>query len=78
MPSRHQVTLDRALERRAKKRAQDLGVSFSEYVRRLIRHDLPGEVTGLHVIDLVGIGDSGGSDIRNHEDEYLDEAFASS
>jgi hypothetical protein len=40
MPSRTQVTLDADLDRRAKARAAELGVSFAEYVRRLIRDDV--------------------------------------
>src|SRR5437763_1301146 len=39
MMSRTQITLDRETHRRARKRAADLGISFAEYIRRLIAHD---------------------------------------
>lgn len=76
MPSRTQVTLDPSLDRRAKRRAEELGISFAEYVRRLIRRDLGEEPARSGVEELVGIGDSGGSDVARHKDAYLGEAVA--
>ncbi|HEX9644844.1 MAG TPA: CopG family transcriptional regulator [Acidimicrobiia bacterium] len=75
MPSRTQVTLDPALDRRAKQRARELGISFSEYVRRVIADDLAGRQDGSVITHLAGIGDSGGSDVATMKDAYLDEAF---
>jgi len=75
MPWRTQISLGPALDRKAKERARDLGVSFAEYVRRLIDRDLSEPETTPTVSDLVGIGDSGGSDVARNEDEYLAEAF---
>lgn len=76
MPSRTQVTLDPVLDRRAKRRAAELGISFAEYVRRLIRRDLGEDSSAEPVERLFGIGDSGGSDVAQNEDDYLGEAFA--
>lgn len=78
MPSRSQITLESSLERRAKQRARDLGISFAEYVRRLIDRDLSGDRSRPRLDDLIGVGDSGGGDVALHEDEYLNEAFGGS
>lgn len=75
MPSRTQVTLDQDLDRQAKARAAELGVSFAEYVRRLIQSDLGELPARPSVVDLFGIGDSGGSDVAMHKDEYIAEAL---
>jgi len=40
MPVRTQITIDRDLLRRARAKADSLGISFSEYVRRLVAADL--------------------------------------
>ena len=75
MPSRTQITLDADLDRRAKQRARELGISFAEYVRRVIARDLSGQVERSSIAHLAGIGDSGGSDVAAHKDRYLDEAL---
>jgi len=40
MNGRTQITLDPDLQRRAQKRAFELGISFAEYVRRVLAQDL--------------------------------------
>jgi len=68
MTSRTQVTLDAELQRRARQRASDLGVSLAEYFRQLVARDLgkgPVKADPSLVFDL---GSSGGSDIARHED----------
>lgn len=40
MMARAQVSLDPELHRQARERAAQLGVSFAEYVRKLVREDL--------------------------------------
>ena len=37
--ARTQITLEPEIQRRARQRAGDLGVSFAEYVRRLVARD---------------------------------------
>lgn len=76
MPSRTQVTLDQDLDRRAKGRARELGVSFAEYVRRLIARDLDDdEQHRPDINELFGVGSSGGSHVANDKDRYLGEAL---
>jgi len=40
MNARSQITLDPETQRRAQAKAAELGISFAEYVRRLVRDDL--------------------------------------
>lgn len=40
MNARTQITLDPEMQRRAHKKAAELGISFAEYVRRLVTIDL--------------------------------------
>jgi hypothetical protein len=76
MMSRTQISLPPDEHRQARKRASELGVSLAEYVRRLIRQDLraPEEPRNVHISEIFGIGDSGGSDIAAHKDEYIGDA----
>lgn len=76
MMHRSQITLDPELQRRARKKAQSLGISFSEYLRRLLARDLaepPTETPPSAVFDL---GSSGGSDIARDKDALIGEAVA--
>jgi hypothetical protein len=74
MMVRTQITLDSDAHRRAKRRAADRGVSFAEYMRQVVDRDL-GEQPKGDISDIFGLFDSGGSDIANHKDEYIGEAF---
>jgi hypothetical protein len=40
MNARTQITMDSELQRRAQKRAAELGISFAEYIRRVVAGDL--------------------------------------
>jgi antitoxin component of RelBE/YafQ-DinJ toxin-antitoxin module len=75
MNARSQVTIDADLQRRAQARAAELGISFAEYVRRLLAQDL-GEarraVDISVVFDLVNEGPA--SDIANDKDRMIAEA----
>jgi hypothetical protein len=73
MVVRTQVTLDADAHRRAKRRASDLGISFAEYIRQVVDRDL-GEQPKTDISEIFGIGDSGGSNIARHKEQYLDEA----
>jgi len=75
MMSRTQITLEPEFQRRARRRANDLGVSFAEYIRRLVERDLahPKAVVGIEA--LFDLGSSGGSNIAKHKDEMIGEAF---
>jgi hypothetical protein len=75
MTSRTQLTLDPDLDRRAKQRAAALGISFAEYVRRLIQDDLGAEPPSGSMTALFGAGASGGSHVAKDKDRYLGEAL---
>jgi hypothetical protein len=76
MVVRTQITLDGAVHRRAKERAAELGVSFAEYMRRLVDADLNDAAPrAADISAIVGMFDSGGSDIARYKDEYLGEAI---
>jgi hypothetical protein len=77
MMSRSQITLDPEIQRRARRRASDLGVSLAEYIRRLVARDLgrsPAPASPAAVFDL---GASGGSDVARNKNAMVSEAFAS-
>lgn len=59
MNARTQITLDPSLQRRAHAKAAELGISFAEYVRRLLANDL-GEPTAK--ADISAVFDLGASD----------------
>src|SRR5437016_6136404 len=42
MMSRTHITLDAEIQRKARQRASDLGISLAEYLRRLVARDLGG------------------------------------
>ncbi len=77
MMSRKQITLDAEIQRRARKRAVDLGVSLAEYVRRLVARDLGGPQQIAKPSAVFDLGASGGSDIARNKDAMLAEAIAS-
>jgi hypothetical protein len=77
MMSRTQISLKPDAHRRARVRAAALGISLAEYVRRLVDRDLGDEVRpSVDVSVLFDLGNSGGSDIANHKDEYIGDAIA--
>jgi hypothetical protein len=78
MSARAQVTMDAELYRRARQRAAGLGVSFAEYVRRLLASDL-GEPKGKGakadisiIFDLCASGEP--TDIARDKDKMIGEA----
>ena len=77
MMSRTQITLDPELQRRARQRAADLGVSLAEYIRRLVARDLGGSRTDANPALIFDLGTSRGSDVARDKDAMIAEAFAS-
>jgi hypothetical protein len=75
MNARTQITLDPHLQRRAHAKAAELGISFAEYVRRLLASDL-GVPTPR--VDMSAVFDLGASDeptdIARDKHRLLDEA----
>ena len=78
MMSRTQITLENEMQRRARQRASDLGVSLAEYVRRLVARDLARPEAGADVDRIFDLGNSGGSDIARDKDAMIAEAVHSS
>ena len=78
MMSRTQVTLENEMQRRARQRASDLGVSLAEYFRRLVAGDLARPESTSDVDRIFDLGNSGGSDIGSDKDSMVAEAFHSS
>jgi hypothetical protein len=77
MMSRTQVSLDPDLQRRARQRAAKLGVSFAEYVRRVVERDLGGRpATPRGASAVFDLGSSGGADVARDKDEMVAAAFA--
>lgn len=74
MMTRVQVSLPSELQRRARARAGELGISFAEYVRRLVAGDLGTPKPAADISAIFGLGHSGGSDVASFKDEYVGEA----
>ena len=77
MMAKTQITLQTEMQRRARQRANDLGVSLAEYFRRLVARDLARPETAVNVDRIFDLGSSGGSDIANRKDSVIAEAFHS-
>jgi hypothetical protein len=75
MNARTQITMDPELQRRAQARAEELGISFAEYVRRLVASDLgePKPKADISIVfDLVDEGPP--TDIARDKDKMIGEA----
>jgi hypothetical protein len=75
MSARTQITMDPELQRRAHTKAAELGLSFAEYVRRLVAHDLgePRRNTSISLLFDLGVS-SEPTDIAGDNDRMLAEA----
>ena len=73
--ARTQITLETEMQRRARRRANDLGVSLAEYFRRLVARDISRPETAAHVDRIFDLGTSGGSDIASQKASMIAEAF---
>jgi hypothetical protein len=74
MMARSQISLDAELQRRARQRASELGISLAEYVRTLVARDLRRRKAHSDVSAIFGIGSSGGADIARDKDRMVGEA----
>jgi hypothetical protein len=77
MMAKTQITLETEMQRRARQRANDLGVSMAEYFRRLVARDLARPEMAAQVDRIFDLGTSHGSDIASHKDSMIAEAFQS-
>jgi hypothetical protein len=78
MMSRTQITLEPEIQRRARKRASDLGVSLAEYFRRIVARDLSGVSANAGPAAVFDLGSSGGSNIAKDKKTMLAEALSAS
>ncbi|MBT8397778.1 MAG: hypothetical protein HKO65_14080 [Gemmatimonadetes bacterium] len=76
MMTRTQLSFEREMLHRARARAQELGVSLAEYVRRLVAEDLGERRSAPDPSVLFDLGSSGGSDIATKKDDMLGRAFS--
>jgi hypothetical protein len=75
MNARTQVTLDPEMQRRAQAKAADLGISFAEYVRRLVAHDLGAPKPKPDISIMFDLVDEGPvTDIARDKDKMIGEA----
>ena len=75
MNARTQITMDPEMQRRAHAKAEALGISFAEYVRRLVEQDLgePKAKAPVSIIfDLVTEGEP--TDIARDKDRLIGDA----
>lgn len=76
MNARTQITLDPELQRRAHAKAAELGISFAEYVRRLVANDLGGPKPKADISLVFDLGASDEpTDIARDKDKMIGEAF---
>lgn len=72
--ARTQVSLDSELQRRARERAAQLGISFAEYVRRLVDEDLGSTEQRASPALVLKLGRSDGSNVARDKDAMIGEA----
>jgi hypothetical protein len=75
MMARTQITLDSEFQRRARRRASDLGISFAAYIRGLVARDLPKPKAVAGIESIFDLGSSGGSNIASQKHSMIEEAF---
>jgi hypothetical protein len=75
MMARTQVSLEPELQRRARDRAAQLGISFAEYVRRLVDEDLREPKQPVSPTLVLSLGRSGGSNIAREKDGAIASAI---
>jgi hypothetical protein len=70
------ISLDAELQKRARRKAAELGVSFAEYVRTLVSRDLERRKRNADPSVVFGLGTSQGADVARHKDALIGEAVA--
>jgi len=75
MMTRTQLSFEREMLKRARRRASTLGISLAEYVRRLVAEDLGDRPHGADPSLVFNLGSSTGSDVARHKDAMLAEAL---
>ena len=75
MNARTQITMDPETQRRAQLKAAELGISFAEYIRRLVASDLgpPKRKVDVSILFNLGASDQP-TDIARDKDKMVGEA----
>jgi macrodomain Ter protein organizer (MatP/YcbG family) len=68
---RIQIYLDPEVHQRLKERARAEGISLSELIQRMAKDYLRKEASPKDFLAIVGLGQSGKTDIAEKHDEYL-------
>jgi hypothetical protein len=75
MNARTQITIDPETQRRARAKAAELGISFAEYVRRLVASDIGQPKRKTDISSLFDLVDEGPrTDIARDKDKLVAEA----
>lgn len=74
MMARMQISLEPELQQKARRRAAALGVSFAEYVRRVVANDLGKPRRRRDPSTVFALGSSGGADVAENKDRMIGEA----
>jgi hypothetical protein len=75
MNARTQITMDPETQRRAQAKAAELGISFAEYIRRVVARDLGEPQPKVDVSILFDLVDEGPpTDIARDKDKMIGEA----
>jgi hypothetical protein len=74
MMRRTQIMLDPDEHTKATRKAAEAGISLAEYIRRLVRQDV-ADPPRTDMSAIIGLGDSGRSDISSNIHEYVGEAI---
>jgi hypothetical protein len=74
MKVRTQITLDSEKQKRARRRASELGVSMAKYLRQLVERDINQPEIRPDISCIFDLGSSGGSNIAQNKDAMIGEA----
>lgn len=74
--TRTQLSFERETLRRARKRANESGISLAEYVRRLVAEDLDRPDRAVDPSAVFNLGGSGGSDVAGAKDAMVGDAMS--
>jgi hypothetical protein len=75
MMVRTQVVLDPEVQRAARRKADQLGISFAEYLRRLVANDLGTTQADVDPSRVFDLGSSGGADVGREKDRMIGDAL---
>lgn len=75
MMTRTQLSFEREMLGKARRRAGDMGISLAEYVRRLVAADLGEGKAPVDPGAIFNLGSSRGSDITRRKDAMIGGAF---